>query len=176
MGWDQRFFASVFPSKSAIFDRQSSQMRQLRKKMREENELCHSLTYIRSCSMPLHRYNILQKALFVDIKVLIDMIDSNLFQSNEEIEAFSRQIWQEFFEYIFSNYFYKSRTIQFYRNDRQRPVCDGSRCDWAYQEADSHTSSLTHQRSFSTISNLIICKQSPAYRTLTDPQVLSSKA
>ena len=37
------------------------------------------------------RYNILQKALFVDIKVLVDMIDSNLLQSNEEIEAFSRQ-------------------------------------------------------------------------------------
>ena len=86
------FFASGFPSKSAIFDTQSSQMRQLRKKMREENEICHSLTCIRSCSMPLHRHNILQKALFVDIRALIDMIDSNLFQSNEEIEAFSRQI------------------------------------------------------------------------------------
>ena len=75
----------------------------------------------------------------------------------------------------FSNYFYKSRTIQFYRNDGQRPLCDGSRRDWAYQEADSHTSSLTHLRSFSTISSLIIRKQSPPYRTATDPQVLTSK-
>ena len=39
--WDEisAFFASVFPSNCAIFDTQSSQMRQLRKKMREENEL-----------------------------------------------------------------------------------------------------------------------------------------
>ena len=92
--WDEisAFFASILPSNCEIFDTQSSQMRQLRKKMMEGNELCHSLTYTRLCFVPLHRYNMLQKARFMDIKVLIDMIVSNLFQSNEEIEAFSRQI------------------------------------------------------------------------------------
>ena len=99
------FFASVSPSNCEIFDTQSSQMRQLRKKMREGNELCHSLTYTRLCFVPPHRYNMLQKARFMDIKVLIDMIVSNLFQSNEEIEAVSRQIWLEFFKCTFSIFF-----------------------------------------------------------------------
>ena len=92
--WDEisAFFAAVFPSNCAIFDTQSSKMKGLRAKMRQGNDLCHSLDYKRSCSMPDHRYNILQKALFVDIKVLIAMVDSDLFQSNEEIKAFSRLV------------------------------------------------------------------------------------
>ena len=84
------FLASVSPSNATIFDSQSVQMNYLRKKMRSKVDESHTLSYIRSISMPGNRHSTLKEALFVDIRVSTDLLQPGLFASVEENKAYYR--------------------------------------------------------------------------------------
>ena len=84
------FLASVFPSNFTIFDSQSLQLNCLRKKMRSKGDQFHTLSYIRSISMPGNRHSTLKEALFVDIRVATELPQPGLFASDEENKAFYR--------------------------------------------------------------------------------------
>ena len=90
--WDElmTFLASAFPSNATIFDSQSVQMNHPREKMQSKGEQSHTLSYIRSISMPGNRHSTLQEALFVDILVLTDLLQPGLFAPNEENKAYDR--------------------------------------------------------------------------------------
>ena len=84
------FLASVFPSNATIFDSQSVQMNHPRGKKRSKGDQSHTLSYIRSISMPGNRHSTLKEALFVDIRVSTDLLQPGLFASDEENKAYYR--------------------------------------------------------------------------------------
>ena len=84
------FLTAVFPSNAAIYQPQSSQMRWLMAKMRDNGDKSHTVSYIRSISMAGNKYNLLKKALFVDIRVATELLQPDLFASDEENKAFYR--------------------------------------------------------------------------------------
>ena len=58
--------------------------------MRSKGDQSHTLSYIRSISMPGNRHSTLKEALFVDIRVSTDLLQPGLFASNEENKAYYR--------------------------------------------------------------------------------------
>jgi hypothetical protein len=90
--WNEllNFLADVFPSNVAILEPKSVQVRWLMNKMRENGDRSHSVTYIRSISMSGNRHKIVNKALFVDIRVATELLQPGLFDSDEENKAFYR--------------------------------------------------------------------------------------
>ena len=59
-------------------------------KMRDNGEQSHAVSYIRSISMAGNKHKLLKKALFVDIRVLTDLLQPGLFATEEEISAHYR--------------------------------------------------------------------------------------
>ena len=90
--WNEllNFLADVFPSNAAILEPMSEQVRWLMNKMRENGDMSHSVTYIRSISMSGNRHKILKEALLVDIWVATEMLNSGLFASNAQNLAHCR--------------------------------------------------------------------------------------
>jgi hypothetical protein len=84
------FLAAVFPSNAEIYQPQSAQLKRLMVKMRENGEQSHTVSYVRSISMAGNRYKLLKEALFVDIRVLTDLLQPGLFATEEEISAHYR--------------------------------------------------------------------------------------
>ena len=84
------FLSAVFPSNAEIFQPQSDQIKWLMKKMREKGEQSHTVSYIRSITMAGNKRKLLNKALFVDIRVSTDLLQPGLFASDEENKAFYR--------------------------------------------------------------------------------------
>ena len=84
------FLMTVFPSNAAIYQPQSDQVKWLMKKMRENGERSHTVSYIRSISMAGNRHKLLKKALFVDIRVATELLQPGLFDSDEESKALYR--------------------------------------------------------------------------------------
>ena len=84
------FLSAVFPSNAEIFQPQSDKIKWLMKKMRENGEQSHTVSYIRSITMAGNKRKLLNKALFVDIRVSTDLLQPGLFASNEENKAYYR--------------------------------------------------------------------------------------
>ena len=78
------FLTIVFASNAAIYQPQSDQVKWL-KKMRENGERSYTVSYIQSISMAGKQTSkLLEKALFVDIRVAVDLLQSGLFASNAQ--------------------------------------------------------------------------------------------
>ena len=72
------------------YTNQSAQLKRLMPKLRENGEQSHTVSYIRSISMAGNKRKLLNKALFVDIRVVTDLLQPGLFATEEEIWAHYR--------------------------------------------------------------------------------------
>ena len=84
------FLTAVFHSNAAIYQSQSTQVIWLMAKLHENDEYSHTVCYIRSIHIAGNRHKLLKKALFLDIRVANDMLQSGLFAPNAQNLAHCR--------------------------------------------------------------------------------------